>query len=597
MKKSFLYIAAFAAQLCAASTFAQDNNPNLDLEYQDVYRDYIEQKNLSDLSTKLTTGDTLHITSNYCVAEYVLPDTIWKKHVKKPKENKHYILQYIWKGTPTTEKSKFGFPVYVQSTYKIDGNYLYEGFENSDDGKRWLIVTDPTNSRAIKFSTKNLKLAVPKMTRAINKRMTSDSIYYVMGQRKNEEDYNSLKIESVDYAIVISDNHYSGNVSLKVPGKVVSFKNGKLDLVYRTIISKNEYDEFFEKTNKDKKFLSLVVVKGCIPEGKEYYFKADTMALYRMGKDKKYSWDDDEQTVYYCYAYGQSYTFKLDSWDTICMLSPNDSTYLLSQKTNGENYRLENAKKWDEKNAWLVARDEKWDKDTCILATLEWETSVQTVDKDGNRTYDSSVEMPKKGAVVPVICYGDEGDYLAAYRILYKGKLFAVDWRGLRFKSEDECSYLMRRGQQGYYDRLIKALAHTLAEALIAELEMSANYDKKQIFYLGNEIYDSGYGWDGVKIKFYNCYKKTIKYINCTLTAYNYFGDVQAGYSGRTTSDIRCIGPIEHGDGGAFSFDDIMNNKNGIIKSYRPTKITITFVDNTTITFNGWSKIKPHSDY
>ena len=128
-------------------------------------------------------------------------------------------------------------------------------------------------------------------------------------------------------------------------------------------------------------------------------------------------------------------------------------------------------------------------------------------------------------------------------------------------------------------------------------MERCKNYINKQIFYLGNEIYDSGYGWDGVKIKFYNCYKKTIKYIYCTLTAYNYFGDVQADRSGRSTADIRCIGPIEPGDGGSFSFDDIMNNKNGIIEYYRPTKITITFIDNSTITFNGWAKIKPHSEY
>ena len=128
------------------------------------------------------------------------------------------------------------------------------------------------------------------------------------------------------------------------------------------------------------------------------------------------------------------------------------------------------------------------------------------------------------------------------------------------------------------------------------EVKLHAVYDKKQIFYVGNEIFDCDYGWDGIKIKFYNCYKKTIKYICCTLTAYNYFGDVQADKLGRTSRDIRCIGPIEPKESGTYSFEDIMNNKNGIIHSYRPTKITITFVDNSTISFSGWSKIKPHSD-
>ena len=157
----------------------------------------------------------------------------------------------------------------------------------------------------------------------------------------------------------------------------------------------------------------------------------------------------------------------------------------------------------------------------------------------------------------------------------------------------------MRRGQQGYNDRLIKALAHDIVETLVEEAEKEAklyeSYNKKQIFYLGHEVYDSGYGWEGLKIKFYNCYKKTIKYINCTFTAYNHFGDIQSDNSGRTAKDIRCIGPIEKGEGGIFSFDDVMNNKNEVISYYRPTKITITFIDNSTISFSGWAKIKPHS--
>ena len=120
MKKHIILIAMLIAHMFALPLFAQT-----DLTYRDVFRDFIEKRDLSYVNQKFSIGDTLHISSSYCQAAYVMPDTIWKKRVKKPKEGKHYILQYIWNGAPTTEKTKSDFPIYEQSTYKIDGTYIY----------------------------------------------------------------------------------------------------------------------------------------------------------------------------------------------------------------------------------------------------------------------------------------------------------------------------------------------------------------------------------------------------------------------------------------------------------------------------------------
>ncbi len=601
MKNVTFSLAVLIMHMCVTAIYAQvDYN---DIEYKDVYREYIEQKDISNLSTILSIGDTLYITSSSCVAEYMRPDTIWKKRVKKPKENKNYILQYIWNGVPTLEKSKSGFPIYTQSTYIVDGAYVYKGFESGSDGEKWIIVKDLISLRDIRFSAKGLNIMSYKINKDIYQRLTADSIYYVVGTGNREEDYFPVKIESVNYTIIVTDSNYVGDIFVETPDVIVTFENGKLDLLNHRIISGQEYKAFMEMINKDKIFLSLVVVKDCMTEGRDHYVKADTMALYKMEKKEgAFPWEK-EMRVFYCYAYGNSYKFTTTlPYDnrTIQLLSPEDSTYLLNRESDGEIYRIKNAKKWDERNTWLLERDERWDKDTCILATIIGDDySIELIDNNGYRKYDYSIEYPKYGTTIPVISYGkNEGDYNdAAFRVYYKGELFAVQRQGLQFKSDDESAYLIRRKEKGYKDRFIHAMAHDIVESFVEEAKAYERYNKKQIFYLEDEVYDSGYGWDGIKVKFYNCYKKTIKYIYCTFTAYNHFGDVQYDNNGRTTKDVRCIGPIEHGEGGTYSFDDIMNNKNEVISYYRPTKITIIFMDNSSVAFSGWNKIKPHTAY
>lgn len=105
------------------------------------------------------------------------------------------------------------------------------------------------------------------------------------------------------------------------------------------------------------------------------------------------------------------------------------------------------------------------------------------------------------------------------------------------------------------------------------------------------------YDWCGIKPKFLNCYNKTIKYIDCLVVPYNRFDDVQSDDYGRSSKEIRCIGPFEPGEIASWRFDDMFKNESGIIKTFRITNIKITFTDNSTILYKGWENVKKHYEY
>ena len=52
-----------------------------------------------------------------------------------------------------------------------------------------------------------------------------------------------------------------------------------------------------------------------------------------------------------------------------------------------------------------------------------------------------------------------------------------------------------------------------------------------------------------MRFDIYNCFSKTIKYVELTMTNYNAVGDVQRDDMGRSSRTVRGIGPIEPEDG------------------------------------------------
>ena len=111
-------------------------------------------------------------------------------------------------------------------------------------------------------------------------------------------------------------------------------------------------------------------------------------------------------------------------------------------------------------------------------------------------------------------------------------------------------------------------------------------------------LFRSGYNYDGdqfgMNYDIYNCFGKTIKYVEITLTCYNTVGDVQRDYFGNSTKKVRGIGPIEPDDGGSYSWEKIFWDEYDVIKNCRITAIKFIFKDGTVKSFSGYANIRKH---
>lgn len=164
----------------------------------------------------------------------------------------------------------------------------------------------------------------------------------------------------------------------------------------------------------------------------------------------------------------------------------------------------------------------------------------------------------------------------------------------------DYCKYLDRRGSEGFDLRRETA---KVADSIATEIRITTTlkrmkevadaleklykvWKQKKIF-LVDKKYSFGDDLNhiGLELEFFNCFNKTIKYIQFDTKAYNTFGDLQKDYFGRATAGGKCIGPIEPGETASFDFEDLYYNKNEIIESVRITKVVFTFLDNSTMTY------------
>ena len=78
------------------------------------------------------------------------------------------------------------------------------------------------------------------------------------------------------------------------------------------------------------------------------------------------------------------------------------------------------------------------------------------------------------------------------------------------------------------------------------------------------------------------------------MTCYNTVGDIQRDYFGNSTKKVRGIGPIEPGEGGAYSWEKIFWDEYDVIKKCRITAIKFTFKDGTVKSFSGNANIRKH---
>lgn len=164
-------------------------------------------------------------------------------------------------------------------------------------------------------------------------------------------------------------------------------------------------------------------------------------------------------------------------------------------------------------------------------------------------------------------------------------------------------NFLMSKKSEGREDRFIIAYdydterTHRWLEDLRGKIQA---YQDKVSYMKKNQIFitKAGYNYDGdqfgMNYDIYNCFVKTIKYVDITLTCYNTVGDVQRDYFGISTKKVRGIGPIEPDDVGSYSWEKIFWDEYDVIKNCRITAIKFTFKDGTVKSFSGYANIRKH---
>lgn len=172
----------------------------------------------------------------------------------------------------------------------------------------------------------------------------------------------------------------------------------------------------------------------------------------------------------------------------------------------------------------------------------------------------------------------------------------------------EQYAFLKYRGLNNvvYRDSIAKSKAALYAQRYLARLEIKKKeleakllkiekeVSAKQLFFRDYDYVHGDYGELGMKFEIHNCWKKTIKYVEFTTTAYNAVGDVQKDRVGKSVVNVRGIGPLESGESASWSFEDMYYDRNNIIDWVKLTKITFIFMDGTTKTFSGANNINKH---
>lgn len=143
--------------------------------------------------------------------------------------------------------------------------------------------------------------------------------------------------------------------------------------------------------------------------------------------------------------------------------------------------------------------------------------------------------------------------------------------------------YLLEKGKSGSVLRKRYAELYSLYK-LDQDIEetkkLYKSYDVKGIVITKREYSHSNYQF-GLKITFYNGYKKPIKYIHFTVSPYNRVGDPTFDDLGRRKFAGKVIGPLESKDEASVDFDEMFWDDKDIISCLRITSIKVVFMNGT----------------
>ncbi|MBR0304754.1 MAG: hypothetical protein IJQ94_03825 [Bacteroidales bacterium] len=186
-----------------------------------------------------------------------------------------------------------------------------------------------------------------------------------------------------------------------------------------------------------------------------------------------------------------------------------------------------------------------------------------------------TIPINRYGCLSPISIPGGSHMYFSEYQSYISRREHDGEGMDLRKEISRQRDSISSRFLLNELDQVLNKI-----ETLIRERE------KKQLFLTEKKIVYGDYSEIGLRLTFYNCFKKTIKYVNFETKSYNIFGDLQGDYFGKKVSGGKCIGPIEPRDEASFMFEDLYYDKNDIIEHICVTKVVFTFIDNSTLTFS-----------
>lgn len=555
------------------------------------------------------------ITMSYRPSEnsfkFVTPDTIWIKKVKRPKEDKHYKLQWFYNPT-------------IDSKYDDYRDVIYKDYQYTNDTLCFLLHDIELNRDIVYIPRPYECIKCYQMETRVMSYFKDSIIFYRQKYGSEDELYESTTVESCKYLLKLRPTQniltssiecslrFQNGMTGRITKEGIKLNNEVLELITKEEFLTHNY-EIAELYKKDSVLrLAKIYDHLAIHNNDKYGFEGDTMAIIKYNREPKYnySWNTDSIDFFVAYAYGKEYTIKINSYeqieDKVVFLDTADLAYLKIRGEKGYNRRIEAAKIWDKQNESVLLLDCVKDTSDIIWATLNYDTDfIQYIDLYGNRKYDN-VSKPSKGTRIPIYFYGDGGDMNVAFWTSYEANQFAIGTghNELTFENDSDRLYLMRSGRRNFEERVKHAVAADIAARMIEILEQEAKKEekikslsKKKIFLLSMDKAYGDYDWCGIKPRFLNCYSKTIKYIDCMVVPYNQFGDQQSDDYGRESKEIRCVGPFEPGEIASWRFEDMFKNESGIIRSFKITNIKITFLDNSTIIYKGWENVKKHYEY
>ena len=228
-----------------------------------------------------------------------------------------------------------------------------------------------------------------------------------------------------------------------------------------------------------------------------------------------------------------------------------------------------------------------------------------------------------KGDTLAIFSYkSSEDKYVARHRyanLLFKsGNIRFLDtketatkgkysWDTNYIKTSADADFLKAKGEEGKEQRFEVAADYDDVQTKIYIEKLTnaiAKYDKEIAYKRKNQIFITGIGYAydnneyshrfGMRFDVYNCFPKTIKYVEFTMTNYNAVGDVQRDDIGRSSRTVRGIGPIESGEGGRYTWDDIFWDDRDVIDKTKLTSVKFIFKDGTTKVFSGNANIIKH---